>query len=205
MVDDESCAAAQTEHLIALGHRRLMYVAGIEGNYNEVFRYRGFLRAVRAAGLPRADILRQKGDYSLASGAAAGRSFLELGKRPTGVVCCCDEMAIGFLKIITEAGVKCPQDVSVVGFDGIEYADFCEPTLTTIRQPREDLGATGARALLAALRGEAAPRERKVVLPARLMVRGSTAEVPTTRRPGHREPVGAYEPSMLVSPGQPLR
>ena len=205
LVDDESCAAAQTEHLIGLGHRRLMYVSGIEGNYNEVCRYRGFMLAAEAAGLPRADILRQKGDYSLASGAAAGKSFLELAKRPTGVVCCCDEMAIGFLKIITEAGVKCPQDVSIVGFDGIEYADFCEPTLTTIRQPREDLGATGARALLAALRGEAAPQERKVVLPARLVVRGSTAKAPMAWRKGQCGPVEAYEPSMLVSPDQPHR
>ena len=201
LVDDESCAAAQTEHLIALGHRRLMYVAGIEGNYNEVFRYRGFLRAVRAAGLPAADIVRQTGDYSLASGAVAGRSFVGLQTRPTGVVCCSDEMAIGFIKIITEAGIRCPRDVSVVGFDDIEYADFCEPALTTIRQPREELGATGARALLAALRGDAVPRERKVVLPAGLVVRGSTAKAPTARRQGHREPVGALESSLLVLPG----
>ncbi len=178
LIDDESCAAAQTEHLIALGHRRLMYVAGIEGNYNELYRYRGFLRATREAGLNAADVVRQPGDYSLASGAVAGRSFLALDTRPTGVVCCSDEMAMGFIKTITEAGVRCPADVSVVGFDGIEYADFCEPTLTTIRQPREDLGGAGARALLAELRGEAAPLERKVVLPAPLLVRGSTARAP---------------------------
>ena len=205
LVDDERCGAAQAEHLIALGHRRLMYVAGIEGNYNEVFRYRGFLRAAQAAGFQPADIVRHAGDYSLASGAAAGKSFLDLATRPTGVVCCSDEMAIGFIKIITEAGVKCPQDVSIVGFDDIEYADFCEPTLTTIRQPREDLGATGARALLSALRGEAGPREHKVVLPAPLLVRGSTAKAPMARRQNHREPVGSHEPLVLVSPGRPLR
>ena len=98
VIDDESCAVAQTEHLIGLGHRRLLYVAGVEGNYNEVHRYRGFLRAAAAAGLDDADLLRLPGDYSLASGVAAAQAVLSLKTRPTGVVCASDEMAIGFIK-----------------------------------------------------------------------------------------------------------
>ena len=174
LIDDEGCAAAQTEHLIGLGHRHVMYVAGVEDNYNEVHRYRGFLRAAKAARLGSRDIVRQPGDYSLASGVTAAMAYLALAQRPTGVICCSDEMAIGFIKTVSQAGVRCPSDVSVVGFDGIEFADFCEPTLTTIRQPRREMGATGARALLAALRGQAARIERRVVLPAELIVRGST-------------------------------
>ena len=204
VIDDESCAVAQTEHLIGLGHRRLLYVAGVEGNYNEVHRYRGFLRAAAAAGLDDADLLRLPGDYSLASGVAAAQAVLSLKTRPTGVVCASDEMAIGFIKTITAAGVRCPSEISVVGFDDIEYASFCEPTLTTIRQPREDLGTTGARALLAAMRAEAPPRERKVVLPAPLVVRGSTAKAPTASRQKQREPVGARLPLALASAHQAI-
>ena len=180
LVDDESCAAAQTEHLIGLGHRHLMYVAGMEGNYNEVLRYRGFLGAVRAARLDPRWTVRQPGDYSLASGVAAARTFLAMAKRPTGIVCCSDEMAIGFMKTVRDAGLRCPADVSVVGFDGIEFADYCEPTLTTIRQPRFELGASGARALLAALRGETPAHEHRTILPAPLVIGGSTACAPTT-------------------------
>ena len=148
LVDDEACAEAQTRHLIALGHRRLLYVSGVETHYNEVKRYRGFLAAAGAAGLDPTDLVRLPGRYTLASGAEAAHSFLQLSKRPTGVVCCSDEMAIGFLKTITNAGLKCPDDVSIVGFDGIEFADYCEePTLTTsIRQPRAATRRCGERA-----------------------------------------------------------
>ena len=87
-------------------------------------------------------------------------------------------MAIGFMKTVTQAGVKIPGEVSVVGFDGIEFADFCEPTLTTIRQPRFELGATGARVLLGKLRPEAAATRRRIVLRADLVVRDSTGLAP---------------------------
>lgn len=182
VVDDEACARAQTEHLIALGHRRLLFVAGVEGQYNDVLRYRGFRRAAEAAGLDPADVRRHAGDYSLISGVAAARSLLGMAPRPTGVVCCSDEMAIGFMKTVMGAGINCPAEVSVVGFDGIEFAEFCEPALTTIRQPRIDMGATGARALLAMLRGEAGAPRRRIVLPAGLVIRDSTAAAPPPQR-----------------------
>jgi LacI family repressor for deo operon, udp, cdd, tsx, nupC, and nupG len=171
LVNDEDCAIAQTRHLIDLGHRHLLYVSGQEGHYNEILRYRGFLKAAAASG---AKTLRYPGAYTLESGAAAGRYCISLDRRPTGVVCASDEMAIGFIKTMTGAGVAVPGEISVVGFDGIEFADYCEPTLTTIRQPRRELGAAGARALLASLRGEPPATERPIVLHGQLLVRGST-------------------------------
>ena len=178
VVDDEACAKAQTNHLIGLGHRRLMYIAGPDGNYNEVRRYRGFVKAARAAGLEAAQTERCPGDYSLAAGVAAGRHFLALTERPTGIVCGSDEMAIGFIKTVSLAGVRCPADVSVVGFDGIDFADFCEPTLTTIRQPRAALGAGGARALLARLAAKSAHAPLRTVLHGELLARASTGPAP---------------------------
>jgi LacI family transcriptional regulator, repressor for deo operon, udp, cdd, tsx, nupC, and nupG len=180
VIDDEICAGAQTRHLIELGHQELMYVAGPEGNYNETRRYRGFVKAIAWAGLDPQKMTRFPGDYMLSSGVAAANHFLSLRRRPTGIVCASDEMAIGFLKTIMRAGVNCPEDVSVVGFDGIDFAQFCDPTLTTIRQPRFELGATGARTLLTALQPDP-PAQSRTVLKGELVVRESTGPVPVSR------------------------
>jgi LacI family repressor for deo operon, udp, cdd, tsx, nupC, and nupG len=182
LVDDEACARAQVEHLVRLGHRRLMYVAGPEGNFNEVLRYRGLMAAVTDAGLSAEDVVRHPGDYMFGGGVAAARSYLAMPRRPTGVVCCNDEMAIAFMKTVRNAGLAIPADVSVVGFDGIEFAEFCEPTLTTIHQPRFELGATGARLLVQALRREAAPPPRSTILHGRLVIRDSTGPAPARRQ-----------------------
>ncbi len=178
LVNDEECAIAQTRHLIDLGHRHLLYVSGPEDHYNEIVRYRGYLRAATASNVK---TLRYGGAYTLESGAAAARYFLSLDRRPTGVVCCSDEMAIGFIKTVTGAGVAVPDEVSVVGFDGIEFADYCEPTLTTIRQPHRELGAAGARALLASLQGLPRAGDNPIVLPGELLIRDSTGPAPNTR------------------------
>ncbi len=179
LVNDEECATVQVRHLIDLGHRHLLYVSGPEGHYNEIVRYRGFVRAAAAS---RAETLRYVGAYTFVSGAAAARHFLRLDRRPTGVVCCSDEMAIGFIKTVTGAGLAVPDQVSVVGFDGIEFADYCQPTLTTIRQPRRDLGAAGALALLASLRVLPPAGENPIVLPGELLIRDSTGPAPNDRK-----------------------
>lgn len=174
VVNDEECAQAQTRHLIDLGHRRLLYISGPPGQYNEVKRFAGFQRAAKAARLKRVNWVRLEGDFTMASGAAAARQWMALDDRPTGVVCCSDEMAIGFVKTVRGPGRGCPEDVSVVGFDGIEFADYCEPTLTTIRQPRAQLGAEGARMLLQAMAGEKARVDKVTRLDGELIVRDST-------------------------------
>ena len=187
LVNDEECAITQTRHLIDLGHRHLLYVSGLEGHYNEIVRYRGFLKAATGC---HAETLRYAGAYTLKSGAAAARYFLSLDRRPTGVVCCSDEMAIGFIKTVTGAGVAVPDEVSVVGFDGIEFADYCEPTLTTIRQPSRELGAAGARALLASLRGEARATDSPIVLRGELLVRDSSGPTPMRQKRGAQVAMG---------------
>ena len=81
-------------------------------------------------------------------------------------------------------------EVSVVGFDGIEFADYCEPTLTTIRQPCGALGAAGARALLASLRGQGRAGENPIVLHGELLVRDSTGPAPMRRKRGTQVAMG---------------
>jgi LacI family repressor for deo operon, udp, cdd, tsx, nupC, and nupG len=112
------------------------------------------------------------------SGVAAARSFLEGSERPTAVFAVSDEMAIGFLKEVRSAGLSVPQDVSLVGFDGIPFADYCEPPLTTVRQPREMIGRRAAEMLLRLMRGERlAASERMVKLEAELRIGRSTARL----------------------------
>ena len=106
VVDDETCCRAQTRHLIGMGHRCLAYLAGPQGNYNDVRRHAGFRAEVAAAGLAPEDIFYFEGNYDFTSGVAAGEDFLKLDRRPTGVVATSDEMAIAFMKTIRRGGVQ---------------------------------------------------------------------------------------------------
>ncbi len=184
LINDEACAVAQTRHLLRIGTSALrLALPASRRTTTKRSAIAVHYAAAAAAGIEQADIVRLPGLYTLASGAAAARDFLPLAARPTGLVCCSDVMAIGFVKTITAAGLKCPDDVSIVGFDGIEFADYCEPTLTTIRQPRAQLGAVGARALLDLLRGGDAPAGLSITLAGELLTRASSGPAaPTTRR-----------------------
>jgi LacI family repressor for deo operon, udp, cdd, tsx, nupC, and nupG len=115
----------------------------------------------------------------LESGILAAREFLAREARPTAVFAASDHMAISFMKTVRNAGVRVPEDVSVVGFDGIEFAEFVTPTLTTIRQPRHELGSRGARLLLDALAGEKPNGSIHVEAP--LLLRESTTAPPASQ------------------------
>lgn len=124
------------------------------------------------------------GDFTFRTGVEAGRALLALGPaaRPTALFAANDEMAIGLIKTVHAAGLQVPDDLSVVGFDGIAYADYCEPTLTTIVQPRRDLGATAAAELIALMTTGKTGQRKDINLPATLMLRDSTR--PPRKSPG---------------------
>jgi LacI family repressor for deo operon, udp, cdd, tsx, nupC, and nupG len=174
VVDDRAAATAVVEHLLALGHRRLGFVSGPPRNLNSLDRLRGFRDGLAAAGLDPDGAVVWPGSFMFESGIRAAADFLARADRPTAVFAASDHMAIAFMKTVRAGGVRIPADVSVVGFDGIEFSDFVEPTLTTVRQPRYELGRTGANLLLRAMRGEATPSGR-IALAAPLIVRESTA------------------------------
>ncbi|MEM9222652.1 MAG: LacI family DNA-binding transcriptional regulator [Pseudomonadota bacterium] len=148
LADDRGGGAAVAHHFLALGHRRFGYVSGPRGNHNEMQRYLGFARALRSAGISNNAIMRFEGDFHIPSGACAGADFLKVFRPPTAVFCASDMMAMGFIHSVQAAGVSIPQDVSVAGFDGIEIAQYCSPSLTTVEQPREAMGREAARAIL---------------------------------------------------------
>jgi LacI family repressor for deo operon, udp, cdd, tsx, nupC, and nupG len=175
-VQNREAACAAVAHLAALGHRRLGYIAGPACNILERDRRAGFCDGLAAARIPRRSARFWPGDFTFAAGEAAAASCLARADRPSAVFAANDEMAIGFIKAVRSAGLSVPADVSVVGFDGIAFADYIDPVLTTFRQPRRELGRTGAELLLKMLAGTpVAPAERHVRLPATLLERASTA------------------------------
>ena len=165
-----------TGYLASLGHKRIAYLCGPKENILERERFRGYRDGLRQAGLAFDPDLVFPGDYSLAAGAAAGRAIVARSVRPTAVFCSNDESAIGLMRALISAGIRVPQDISVAGFDDIEFSAVVEPPLTTIRQPRRDLGRAGAQVLVDLLQGRPAPARLR--LDTELVVRGSTAAPP---------------------------
>ncbi len=179
-VDNEDAAAGAVAHLVALGHRRIGYLAGPHGNILDVDRRRGFDRALRAAGLDAGAAMAFPGDFTFRAGERAARAWLDAppAQRPTAIFAANDEMAIGFVKIARGAGARAPDDVSVIGFDGIDFADYCEPTLTTVHQPRREIGARAAALLIEAMASPQARGARFERIATRLMLRDSAGPPP---------------------------
>ncbi len=178
-VDNRAAAAAAVRHLIELGHRRIAYLSGPAGNVLDVERRQGYREALATAGLGYDPLFELAGDFTFRTGADAAQAILSMaeGRRPTALFAANDEMAIGFLKTMQTAGLHIPSDFSVVGFDAIDYADYCTPTLTTVRQPRRNIGRAAGRMLVDMMAG-GAPEPLSLTLPAELLPRDSTAPAP---------------------------
>lgn len=173
-VDNRSAAETMTRYLASLGHRRIAYVTGPAGNVLEQERMRGYRDGLQAEGIAFDARFLFAGDYTVESGVAAGHDLLARETRPTAVFCTSDEMAIGLMRTLHSAGLRVPRDISVAGFDDIEFAAVAEPSLTTIHQPRRELGQAAAAALVGLLSDQSTPR--RIRLPTSLVIRGSTAK-----------------------------
>jgi LacI family transcriptional regulator, repressor for deo operon, udp, cdd, tsx, nupC, and nupG len=163
LVQEREGAAAVARHLLELGHRRFGYVTGPADHYIADERWAGFIGTLTEAGIAADSVVRYPGDFHVATGVAAGHRFLEAKQRPTAVFAISDMMAIGFMRVMHAAGLRIPDDVSVAGFDGIEFADYCEPPLTTIRQPREAMGRAATELLVRLLAGETIPPDERTL------------------------------------------
>ncbi len=171
-IDNAAAAEAAVQHLISLGHRRIGHVCGPENNILTAQRLQGYRRALEKAGLRNPPEFEFPGSFGLDSGRAAFARFVALSDRPSALFFANDEMAMGFLSTAAAAGIQVPRDLSIIGFDDIHFAQSCIPALTTIRQPRSEMGAAAMRLLLSILAGEAPAPVR---LPFELVIRGSTA------------------------------
>lgn len=168
-VDQREAARAATRHLVGLGHREVVHLAGPQDWFDARERLAGWREACAAAGVSAPEPVEV--DWSAESGYREGLRLIADGL-PTAVFAANDQLALGLLRACWEQGVRVPQDVSVVGFDDEAGAAYFVPPLTTVRQDFAALGRSAIDALVRALAGEDVPR---TLLPATLVPRSSTA------------------------------
>ncbi|MFD2261992.1 LacI family DNA-binding transcriptional regulator [Lacibacterium aquatile] len=174
-IDNEEAAARATRHLVDLGHRRIAHISGPQHRVISRDRLAGWRRAMDEAGLPLTDDLLVPGEFTIPGGEAAMRQLMALPDRPTAVFAANDESAVGALRAAQRLGLDVPRDVSLVGFDDIALAALFDPALTTIRQPRPELGDAAMRLIIDRIEGKGTPTA-PTILPAPLIERGSTAK-----------------------------
>lgn len=174
-VDERHAGYIATQHLIALGHRRIGFVAGPPDYLPTREKGAGRAEALRDAGLD-PDGLVAHGDFSCEGGRAALGKLLAKGarERPTAVICSSDVIAMGVIQEARAAGLRVPDDLSVVGFDGIDAAGWIDPPLTTVEQPIEQIATTAVDLLRSVIDmpGRVLPR---VLYQPKLRLGGSTA------------------------------
>ena len=172
-IDNHAAGRMITEHMLGLGHRRIVHLAGpLE---SPVFQARrdSFLEVMGEAGHAATATVVVAPSYDLTGGKLAMQEALALPERPSAVVCASDDMAIGAIQAARAAGVRVPQDMAFSGFDDVAVSEAYEPALTTIRIPRREIGERGARMLVQNL-DPRRPRPRSRTVEFELIVRNST-------------------------------
>ncbi|WP_034385829.1 LacI family DNA-binding transcriptional regulator [Herbidospora cretacea] len=163
-----------TRHLLELGHRRIAMVNGPDTLMCCRARLDGYRAALDAAGVPADPDLVRTAPLYVEGGRMQGTALLELPEPPTAVFAANDLQALGVYQAAHRAGLRVPEDLSVVGFDDLPLAQWADPPMTTVRQPLQKMGAAAARMVLTLASG-AALGEDRVELATRLEVRASTA------------------------------
>lgn len=172
-VDNVAAAEAAIDYLVALGHRDIAFIAGPSSSPICVDREQGYHLALERAGIAVDPALTAVGDFSIEAGERAIEMFRTQGRTFSAVFCSNDEMAIGAMRALSSAGLRIPEDVSVIGFDDIRFSRYTTPPLTTLSQPKNALGREAMTMLIEILNDPTVP-PRKRVLSAELVVRGST-------------------------------
>ncbi|HHW82278.1 MAG TPA: LacI family transcriptional regulator [Actinomycetales bacterium] len=164
-------AAVSAEHLVDLGHDEITYVAGPEASWADGERWRGLVAASDSLGVR----VRRLGPNvpTFGGGARAAKRWMD--QRTPGVIAFNDMIAIGFMRALRQEGVDVPGEVGVIGFDNSREAMLVEPGLTSVASPLTLQGSTAIKNLLALIRG-AAPPEKPLYLPVKLIKRGSTVQ-----------------------------
>ncbi len=167
---------AATRHLVELGHRRIGCISGPSDLTLSAERVTGYRRALQEGQLMIDECLIVKGDFQYESGYRAAHYFLNLKEPPTAIFACNDLMAVGLVSAAQALGYEIPTDLAIVGFDDVRLASFINPPLTTIAQPKYDIGRIATTMLLERIGNPDMP-PRQQTLKTELIVRRSTAPV----------------------------
>jgi LacI family transcriptional regulator len=179
-VENTEASAEAVLHLALLGRRRIATILGDMTNFDAVERLEGYLLGLQRAGLPHDPSLIAEGHFSRRAGREATRQLL--AHHPDAIFCASDQMAIGAMEVIVEAGLRIPQDIAIIGFDDLPHDRGHLPNLSTIRVPIRDRGVQAATLLLDQIEGrEIGPRH--AVLPTQLIIR-ETCGAAETMSPG---------------------
>jgi LacI family transcriptional regulator len=173
-VDNEQGVRAAVTHLVSLGHTRIGHIAGPQEISTGASRLRGFRDGMRAHGLPadESQIVYASG-YVIEEGLRCGRELLEANDDLTAIVAANDMLAVGCYGAFDELGLRCPEDVSVIGFNDMPFIDRLRPPLSTVRFPHYQLGMEAAKLLLERIEGGEGPVKILYLAP-ELVARGST-------------------------------
>ena len=174
-VDDRMGGQVAAAHLLEQGHRRLGFVGGPMSLRQVSDRHEGATIAMAAAKSKSRLRVFEQSSLSIPCGREAGQAIaaLPVRERPTAVFCAHDLLAIGLLQTLTREGLRVPDDVAIVGYDDIEYAGAAAIPLSSVRQPREQLGRAAAELLIEEINGQD-HRHRQVVFEPELIVRESS-------------------------------
>jgi len=181
--NNEAGAYNATRHLIQLGHTKLATITGPLHLTNSMDRLGGFKRAVKEAKLHLSPEYVQETSFDKQGGHAKTLILLRLIPRPTAIFAGNDMIALGALLAVREAGLRCPEEISIMGFDDLELADTTNPSLSSVSQPGYQLGSTAARILLDRREGDVSPAKH-IVLETLLHLRNSVAPPPNATEDG---------------------
>jgi LacI family transcriptional regulator len=176
-VDNEQGVRAAVAHLVALGHTRIGHIAGPQDISTGAARLRGYQEAMRTHGLTVGDdeIVYATG-YTVEDGLRCGRELLEGADDLTAVVAANDMLAVGCYGALDGLGLRCPEDMSVIGFNDMPFVDRLHPPLSTVRFPHYQLGTEAARLLIERIEGGEGPVKILFLAP-ELVARGSTVAI----------------------------
>ncbi len=153
-VDNEQGGYLATKHLLDQGHRKVAYISGSNHSVDNQNRFNGYKRALEEHGIPYEKKWNISGNFTRDGGYSATKTLIVQGDLPTGIFYANDEMAIGGLKAFKEKEIIVPNDISVIGFDDIQIAEYVSPPLTTVRQPKYEMGTLATHILFQALADE---------------------------------------------------
>ncbi|OAS86221.1 LacI family transcriptional regulator [Metabacillus litoralis] len=176
-IDNISSARKATEHLIKLGHTKIAHITGPINVILSRDRMRGYQQAMMSHELDIDSAYIQEGDFSFESGYNQTLKLLALENPPTAVFAFNDEMAMGAIKAAKDSGLKAPEDLAVVGFDNVKMSSVIEPNLTTINQPKYEIGKKAMELLLKLINGESI-NKKKFVMKDELIIRESCGSNP---------------------------
>ncbi len=164
------------DHVVQLGHRRIAFISGPLGLHSARTRRDAFVERLRHHSIPLDKKLLREGTHTADGGQHAMEALLRTPRRPTAVVCSNDWTAIGALHAIDAAGLRVPEDVSLVGFDDTPIASYSRPPLTTVRMSAAEIGATACNALFKLI-DDKEHEGALLRIPTQLVVRASTARL----------------------------